>query len=427
VTFAALTDRIRGSLRTAAEQLRIDWITRPFSARTIPDVKQKPNLPVPDAAEDSGVSPPHLHIPSWADRLLFGEDRFQRLRLQRTLMSMLVYVICLALIEYCTLQGMVAAATGRTMQAGMMIWMGIVFGVVRSGLNMRFADPSLTFLQIMAAGAWITLAYALFAPVRGALLMLLVLTLVFGIFNLNRLGRRIYNATALVGTGLTMYVMSRLRPDDYPPDVEWVHFVLMATILPVMSMLSGQLMGIRSRLRAQRNALEAALERIRQLATRDELTDLPNRRHAHELFMQLARQAERNGAPLTLCLLDLDHFKQINDNFGHGAGDEVLKRFSAIAGSALRESDVLARWGGEEFLVLLPDTDARQATTTMARVRLALAGVRLIAAPEGGSVTFSGGVAQFRPGESMEHALERADFALYRAKSDGRNRCVISD
>lgn len=371
--------------------------------------------------------PPPGHTPARWLRLVLDDEPRQRLRISRAFTSMLVYVICIGLAEYALAHGMADPVATRLLQAGMIVWMVIVYATLRSGLNLRFRDPSLTFLQIMAAGAWITAAYIVFAPVRGALLMLLALTLVFSIFNLDRKRRRIYNGCVVVGTGLTMFTLSALRPDDFPAEVEMVHFVLTTAVLAVMGRLSEQLLAIRARLRTQRNELEAALTRIQELATRDALTGLPNRRHITDLFAQMARSAERTGSPLTVCLLDLDHFKRINDTYGHKAGDTVLKRFADTATGALRDSDVLARWGGEEFLVLLPDTPAHKADQSMTRVRAALAQLRLVAASDAAKVTFSAGLAQFRPGESIEHAVERADFALYRAKSEGRNRCVISD
>lgn len=359
-------------------------------------------------------------------RLVLDDDPRQQIRIARSLTSMLMYVVCLGIAEYCLQQDMADRTATRLLQCSMIGWMAVVYGTLRSGLNLRFADPSLTFIQIMAAGGCITIAYAIFAPVRGALLMQLALTLVFGIFNLDRLGRRIYNSCVVIGSGLTMFTLSHFSPATHPPEVETVHFVLTATILPIMGMLSDQLRAIRSRLHAQRDELEAALARIHELATVDELTQLPNRRHAGELFAHMTRHAERKGSPLTVCMLDLDHFKRINDSFGHSAGDAVLVRFAETASASLRDSDVIARWGGEEFLVLLPDSDARQADLTLMRVREALAGQRLLANAEGGTVTFSAGLAQMRAGESPEQALERADFALYRAKSEGRNRSVIS-
>lgn len=380
-----------------------------------------------DSPEPPFDAPPpgHAHA-RWLTLVLDDEPR-QRLRISRAFTSMLVYVICIGLAEYAVAHGMADPVATRLLQGGMIVWMVIVYATLRSGLNLRFRDPSLTFLQIMAAGAWITAAYIVFAPVRGALLMLLALTLVFSIFNLDRKRRRIYNGCVVVGTGLTMFTLSALRPDDFPAEVEMVHFVLTTAVLAVMGRLSEQLLAIRARLRTQRNELEAALTRIQELATRDALTGLPNRRHITDLFAQMARGAERTGSPLTVCLIDLDHFKRINDSYGHKAGDIVLQRFADTATGALRESDVLARWGGEEFLVLLPDTPAQKADQSMTRVRAALAQIRLVAASDAAKVTFSAGLAQFRPGESIEHAVERADFALYRAKSAGRDRCVISD
>ena len=371
--------------------------------------------------------PPPGHTSRRLLSLVLEDEPRQRLRISRAFTSMLVYVVCLGLAEYALAHDMADPVATRLLQGGMIVWMVVVYTTLRSGLNLRFRDPSLTFLQVMAAGAWITAAYIVFTPVRGSLLMLLALTLVFSIFNLDRTGRRIYNGCVVVGTGLTMFTLSTLRPDDYPFQVEWVHFVLTAVVLAVMGQLSEQLLAIRARLRTQRNELEAALSRIQELATRDVLTGLPNRRYATDLFAQLARGAERNGSPLSVCLIDLDHFKRVNDTYGHKAGDIVLQRFADTATGALRESDVLARWGGEEFLVLLPDTPVKKADQSMARVRAALAQTRLVTAADAAAVTFSAGLAQFRPGESIEHAVERADFALYRAKSDGRNRCVISD
>lgn len=370
-----------------------------------------------DSPEPPFDAPPPGHAPArWLTLVLDDEPR-QRLRISRAFTSMLVYVICIGLAEYALAHGMADPVATRLLQAGMIVWMVIVYATLRSGLNLRFRDPSLTFLQIMAAGAWITAAYIVFAPVRGALLMLLALTLVFSIFNLDRKRRRIYSGCVVVGTGLTMFTLSALRPDDFPAEVEMVHFVLTTAVLAVMGRLSEQLLAIRARLRTQRNELEAALTRIQELATRDALTGLPNRRHITDLFAQMARGAERTGSPLTVCLIDLDHFKRINDSYGHKAGDIVLQRFADTATGALRESDVLARWGGEEFLVLLPDTDLSATLPVAARIHAALA--------EGHALDcqVSIGVTQWQgPHDTLDAMLARADAALYRAKELGRNQ-----
>lgn len=129
-----------------------------------------------DSPEPPCDAPPPGHAPArWLTLVLDDEPR-QRLRISRAFTSMLVYVICIGLAEYALAHGMADPVATRLLQAGMIVWMVIVHATLRSGLNLGFRDPSLTFLQIMAAGAWITAAYIVFAPVRGALLMLLALT-----------------------------------------------------------------------------------------------------------------------------------------------------------------------------------------------------------------------------------------------------------
>jgi diguanylate cyclase (GGDEF)-like protein len=357
---------------------------------------------------------------------VLGSEPHQRLRLGRALTSMLVFFVCIVLAEYAVLHQMAPVTSARILQAGMLTWMTAIYVTLRSGFNKRFADPALTLPQILAASTWITVAYAIFAPVRGALLMLLALALVFGIFNLNARGRRICNTYAMMMMGLVMVVMPRLDPDAFPPHEEIIHFLLMATILPVVSVLGAQLGNIRLRLRRQRDELEKAFERIREMATRDELTGLHNRRYMLDMFAQQISRLERSGARFCVCIADLDHFKQINDAHGHGVGDEVLCTFADIARASLRESDMLARWGGEEFLFLLPDTGAEQARVSIERVRGALAAQRIVPTLPSLNITFSAGLTEFRHGEKADHAIERADQALYRAKNGGRNRTVLA-
>jgi len=172
-------------------------------------------------------------------------------------------------------------------------------------------------------------------------------------------------------------------------------------------------------------ALEnARLHRIvERQALVDGLTGVANRRRCSEaLSMEVARAA-RHGTPLALVLADLDDFKVVNDEHGHAAGDLVLREFADVLRSTLRESDLAGRWGGEEFLLLLPGTDAAGAAHLADRVRIAFT-ERPMLAPGGAAlaVTCSFGVAQHRPGEDEEELFGAADRALYRAKRLGKNR-----
>jgi diguanylate cyclase (GGDEF)-like protein len=162
--------------------------------------------------------------------------------------------------------------------------------------------------------------------------------------------------------------------------------------------------------------LTAAYER---LAVTDRLTGLANRRGAEQVAKREIVRVRRFSAPLSFVMFDVDHFKSINDSHGHGAGDQVLQRIGKSIVSQLRETDLAARWGGEEFLVLLPNTALEAARCCADRIRR---GVAAIAMPYGGSVTVSGGVAQLLPGEALPEVVARADTQLYAAKSSGRNR-----
>lgn len=170
-------------------------------------------------------------------------------------------------------------------------------------------------------------------------------------------------------------------------------------------------------------------EEVYQLATHDALTELCNRRHFTELVEKELSRAQRHERPLVLAILDLDHFKRINDSFGHIAGDAVLKQFSELLRGHIRADDVAARIGGEEFAVLLPETGLDEALHFANRLRRALAEADLRPGGEPGRITVSVGLAAMRPDRDSRGALMRAaDAALYRAKEAGRNRvCVAED
>jgi diguanylate cyclase (GGDEF)-like protein/PAS domain S-box-containing protein len=170
-------------------------------------------------------------------------------------------------------------------------------------------------------------------------------------------------------------------------------------------------------------------EQLRALATCDSLTGAANRRHFVEVAQRERERALRSGSPLSLCLFDADHFKNINDNHGHVAGDHVLAAIVQAANGALRKSDVLGRLGGEEFAILLPDTELAGALIVAERVRDAVAGCEVQSGETGEAgalppirVTISLGVAQLRGSEPLEALLKRADRALYAAKDAGRDR-----
>lgn len=175
----------------------------------------------------------------------------------------------------------------------------------------------------------------------------------------------------------------------------------------------------------ERKGLE---DRLRHLAQRDDLTGLNNRRWFLELAGQELRRSRRRNSPLSLCMVDLDHFKSINDRFGHAAGDKVLVQAANVCQEALRESDILGRFGGEEFVIALPDTDARGAREVAERLRERLYRFRFTDTAPDLRMTATAGIAEVRPqDDGLEPALHRADKAMYTGKDQGRNRVIVDD
>lgn len=192
--------------------------------------------------------------------------------------------------------------------------------------------------------------------------------------------------------------------------------------------LSGQLQELVKRIRAMEADAEknrSALEKQRYKALHDPLTGLPNREAYNERIANEYHRWLRYRHPLTLAICDLDHFKQINDNFGHQAGDRVLRFISRSIARRLREIDFFGRIGGEEFIFIMPDTTRDQAFVVLEKIRSAIAGTAFNYKNEPMPITLSIGIAQFIEGDRIETALARADAALYSAKSNGRNRCQI--
>ena len=167
-------------------------------------------------------------------------------------------------------------------------------------------------------------------------------------------------------------------------------------------------------------------EELRNLAVTDSLTGLFTRRHLLEMGAREAIRAARNGSPLSLVIIDLDHFKTVNDRYGHAAGDRALQVFAQICRENLRETDVLGRIGGEEFAVVLPDSDTELAREAAERVRLCLAQREIDHQGHTFSLQASFGVAACAAdAKGLQQALSHADKALYQAKAQGRNRTVI--
>jgi diguanylate cyclase len=359
--------------------------------------------------------------------MLYTTEAAQRIRLQQALLAMLLMALSAGVFVY-------AAQVAGTADIFVVAWTllslgGLVamFVAIRSGWSRRWADPSLTLPQMLFAITSGALAYAMAGPVRGATFPVLMVILMFGMFQLRPRVVTAVSLYALAVFGVVMAWRAVHNPQVFAPAVEAGHFLMLVAMLPAVSLLSSRLARLRDRSRRQRHDIAQALARIQELATRDELTGLVNRRHMSSLLERERQRCVRSGRGFSVAMVDIDHFKAVNDHYGHPVGDEVLRTFAQHAPQALRGTDIVSRWGGEEFVLLLPEAGLSAARIGVERLRGRVAATpmaHLSGVPI--RVTVSVGLTEHIAGESVTQALERADRALYEAKAQGRNRTVVA-
>jgi len=287
------------------------------------------------------------------------------------------------------------------------------------GWSERFADPYLTGPQMMTASA-LQLVMAVLAPEVG-LLSFSIVFIVFAFSALRLTPRQLLPLWLMISIGIALTIALSPQGPALPHATPWQALLSAAwlslavgrcAVVGLYGASVRQLLGTRNR------ELAAAQGQLQALASKDELTGALNRR----AIMGVLEDALQAGLAPTVALMDLDHFKQVNDSHGHLAGDDVLRRFVRGAARTLRADDRLGRYGGEEFLLVLATSQPETARCVADRVRTAATGEAWDEVAAGLRVTVSIGLATARPGEGTEQLLQRADAALYRAKAEGRNR-----
>jgi diguanylate cyclase (GGDEF)-like protein len=365
-------------------------------------------------------------IQSRLSSLAFGDEPKQRQRLRQTVLANLSY-LCFMVVHYCEMRSGLIDAT-----QALMLFLYCAFGctsfyvAMRAGLNLRLKDPSLTAAQQLYAGIAVIWTYSICAPDRGACLCILNLILLFGVLRFRARETIQLSVTLLSLLGCVMLMRHAQDPVDYPRSAELYYFVYGVITMGGTCVLTSWTAQLQQAYLRQRTELRQALEQIRLLAERDDLTGLINRR-AMLPIMRCEMDARRPGdGGLCIALIDIDRFKNVNDKFGHQIGDETLRSFANIAKTTLRAGDVFARWGGEEFLLMLPDCSVAQGRDCLERIRAALAAADFSFVCPGYQLTISAGVTSLREDDRLEAALERADQAMYQAKRTGRDRVLIS-
>lgn len=339
-------------------------------------------------------------------------------------LGLALYAVSLSMLWYEAWLGVAPRDDVMWLSAASLAGAALAYTAIRGSVRFGLPAAWLNLSQCVYAVSCVVAAYATVGPMRGVTLSILVLVLVFGGFSSTARQIRALCLYAITLLGATVLWKSHTEASRYPPQEEIAHFVLAATMLVAVAYLAQLLSLLRKTLKSRTLELAGALARIQDMATRDELTELINRRHMTAALEQEDARRQRSGAALCIALIDLDHFKRVNDTLGHAAGDAVLRSFAEQALGAVRRSDLLARWGGEEFLLLLPDTRLDAALTVLERMRARVAESARIDADPALRITFSAGLVESPAGEAVAAAIERADQAMYRAKHAGRDRVV---
>ncbi|HSC48383.1 MAG TPA: GGDEF domain-containing protein [Gammaproteobacteria bacterium] len=366
---------------------------------------------------------------------LFPDDAKQALRLKRFFMAALSYLLWLGLTYYCYRLGLVGVTTRGFAVAVLLVLLTNLafFALLRSGLNRYWPDPSLTLPQMIVATFWVMFLVALAPKVRGTLLLLYLVVFLFGVFRLRR--REYLGLTVLVLVGYVLVVLWDVyqQTEAEPLSQEGLHFMVLAVSLFWVAFFGSYVGKLRETVSRRNTELAAALAKNRELAIHDDLTGAYNRRHIIEALEQERRRALRTGRGFSICLMDLDHFKDVNDRHGHLMGDEVLKQFAERVIGEVRAIDrmgrdgaegneTFGRYGGEEFLLVLPETDLKGAELCAERIRTKIAEGKFGAGNLAIHITVSVGITGYQSGEDTRNTLARADQALYAAKDSGRDQ-----
>ncbi len=352
-------------------------------------------------------------------------DPKQVLRIRRFFMALTVYVLCVIL-AYCSY--LVGVMEWQAI-AGFLIIIPIIniilYIVFRTGLNLRMSDPSLTSIQI-CAGILVTMYGMYYAnESRGVLLLVYIIILLFGIFRLNYRHFLYVSLFTLLTYGGDIALLHYFRPDGVNFHIEYLQWFVLALVLVAFSVIGGYISALRQHLSISRSNLQKSILTIRELSIRDELTGVYNRRHFMDLLEYEKNRASRGGALFAIVMLDIDNFKDVNDKYGHISGDEVLRKVTKAIGNALRSTDFCGRYGGDEFLLVLTQTDINAAMICAERVR---SSIERSVFPDLGTdvrITVSLGLTEYHVREDIGKMIARADEALYLAKKSGRNRLEL--
>lgn len=356
-----------------------------------------------------------------ARRLALSEHRLLRRHARAALAvavaqgGLIVVFLCLGLFPAGPLYAwlLLAALIGCT---------GLYTLLIETGVTLHWREPSLSaWLAMGLLLAFLATALPMSEGRIGAVMLFYPLMLLVS-FRLGKWALIVVSLSASAGYAATVALALHDHGLRLSPTLELLQWLVFSLVTFSFVITGCGVNGLRRSLAVKHRNLAEALEQVRDLAIRDDLTGLFNRRHIMEVLERQKALADSHDYPFSVCYVDLDDFKRINDAFGHDGGDRVLRRFAEHTQGVLREGDYLARLGGEEFILVLPQSGLEGARRVAERLRTSWAACDFRTDHGPPAVSLCAGVACYRHGESVDQLIARADHALYLAKSSGRNR-----
>lgn len=355
--------------------------------------------------------------------------RSRRVRQRRQIQGMIAvsYLLDTGILAIYAYAGIVSPMIPAAYAGAGLLSVANYLALSETGINDRFRDHYLVAPQ-SAVSMTIMLVFSYLAPEVG----LVFLCSLFTVFGFGAL-RSVPQQTAAIWTVMALGVASLFLLTDKPismpigSEVERLATMLVFVLNIGRCMFLGMLSSsVSQSLYLSRLKLNEAYKRIEELAELDELTGSLNRRCIMRMLDEEIERARKASKPCSIALIDLDWFKRINDVYGHPVGDEVLRTFAITVFANIRNLDRFGRYGGEEFLLLLPDTKGDDAARILDRLRMIVADLDWSAFSPGMHVTISAGLATLRDNDNADTFLARADRALYSAKAQGRNRIATN-
>jgi diguanylate cyclase len=350
----------------------------------------------------------------------------QALRKRRLAMASLTYLVPFSLVVLYWVQNMIPLSVVFHFAIYCVLISIAFFILFQSNINLKFSDPSLTAPQMTVSiipALWV-MYFLDDGQARAIFMLIIAIPLIYGILALNtrqfiKVGVAFFLFYSILNLSLWL-----TKPQVLNWPLEFIQAIAYILAIASSSIIGGFIYGLRIKLRERNRELKEAVARIEELVNTDSLTGVFNRRRLFEVLSQEANRYSRAQGPFSVCIMDIDYFKQVNDVHGHQAGDTILRELARNVSVNLRNIDCFGRYGGEEFLLVLPQTTLKGAAIKAERVRQQVESLCFSDISENLKVTVSIGVAEYRLNEDVDETLARADKRLYMAKDAGRNRVI---